>query len=115
MEIVSRTSEPAFEAVDDVELTHLVVGERMSVQHFHIEPGALVPQHAHPHEQAGFIFAGELTFLLPDDGERTVGPGESYLLAGDEPHAAENRGEDPVRGMDVFSPPRANPDWLDET
>lgn len=114
MDIVSRTSEPSVEAVEDVQLTHLVVGERMSVQHFQIEPGAVVPQHAHAHEQVGFIYGGELTFLLPDDRERTVGPGESYLLAADEPHAAENRGEDPVLGIDVFSPPRANPEWLED-
>ncbi len=114
MDLVSRTSEPSVEAVNDVELTQLAVGERMSVQHFNIEPGAVVPEHAHPHEQAGFIYAGELTFLLPDDGERTVEAGESYLLTGDEPHAAENRGEEPVLGIDVFSPPRANPAWLDD-
>lgn len=114
MEVVSHTTEPAVEAVDDVELTQLVVGERMSAQHFRIEPGAVVPQHAHPHEQAGFIYRGELTFVLPDDGEHTVGAGESYLLAGDEAHAAENRGAETVLGIDIFSPPRANPDWQDD-
>lgn len=113
MEVTSSAAQPSVEAVDDVELSQLVVGDRMSVQHFRIEPGAVVPEHDHPHEQAGFIYAGELTFVLANDSEQTVGPGDSYVLAGEEAHAAENRGEEDVLGIDIFSPPRANPDWQD--
>ena len=42
-----------------------------------------------------------------------VGEGDTDHLAGDEPHAAENRGDVPVIGYDVFSPPRDDPDWRD--
>ena len=98
------------EVVDGVHLTQLAAGERTSVQHFHIEPGATVPEHSHHHEQAGFIVKGALTFLV--DGEAVVtGSGESYVIPGDEPHAAENRADVPVDGVDIFSPPRENPDW----
>jgi len=100
------------EVVDGVHLTQLASGERTSVQHFHIEPGATVPDHSHHHEQAGFIAKGALTFLV--DGEEVViGSGESYVIPGDEPHAAENRADVPVDGVDIFSPPRENPDWAD--
>ncbi|WP_411966939.1 cupin domain-containing protein [Haloferax sp. YSSS75] len=105
--------EPA-EAADDVYLALLAGGDEMNVQHFRIEPGASVPVHDHPHEQVGYIVAGELTFVVGDDGEEiVVGPGDSYSLAGGESHGAENRGDETVVGIDVFSPPRDNPPWLD--
>lgn len=100
------------EAVEQVHLAQLAAGDEMSVQHFRIEPGATVPEHDHHHEQAGFIYEGELTFLLAD-GEVTVGEGESYVLAGHEVHGAENRGDVPVRGVDIFAPPRPDPDWAE--
>ena len=98
------------EVVDGVHLTQLVAGERSSVQHFHIEPGARVPEHSHDHEQAGLITAGTLTFVVEGE-DHVVETGESYVLDSREPHAAENRGEVPVDGIDVFSPPRTAPDW----
>jgi hypothetical protein len=35
------------------------------------------------------------------------------VLAGEEVHGAENRGEETVLGVDVFSPPRTDPDWAE--
>ncbi len=111
MEYVPEAARETVEAVDGVHLAQLAVGERMSVQHFRIEPAATVPEHDHPHEQVGFIYGGTLTFVLADGTEYDVAAGESYELDGDEPHAAENRGDADALGIDVFSPPRANPDW----
>jgi quercetin dioxygenase-like cupin family protein len=110
MDIVSHETEDAVEAVEGVHLTQLAAGDRMSVQHFFFEPGAAVPEHSHPHEQTGFITDGTLTFLV-DGEELTVSAGDSYAIPGGEPHAAENQGDVPVRGVDIFSPPRTNPDW----
>jgi quercetin dioxygenase-like cupin family protein len=100
------------EAVEGVHLAQMSVADAMSVQHFHIEPGALVPTHDHHHEQAGFIYEGSLTFVV-DGEEFVVSRGESYTIPGGEPHAAENRGDVAVQGIDVFSPPRENPDWME--
>lgn len=112
MESVSVNERDATEAVSGVRLALLAGGESMNVQHFEIEPGAVVPEHSHPHEQAGYLADGALTFVT-DDGEIEVGPGGTYSIPGDESHAAENRGEETVRGIDVFSPPRENPDWAE--
>jgi quercetin dioxygenase-like cupin family protein len=101
------------EPVDDVHLAQLAAGENTSVQHFRIEPGAVVPDHHHHHEQTGFVYRGELTFLLEGGEDVVVGAGESFVLAGDEVHGAENRGDVPVEGVDVFSPPRPDPDWAE--
>lgn len=112
METASIDDRDTVEAVDGVHLAQLAVGDETSVQHFDIEPGAEVPGHDHRHEQAGFLYEGELTFRL-DGGERVVSAGDSYVLRGDELHAVANEGDEPARGVDIFSPPRANPDWLD--
>ena len=113
MEYVPLDSDQEVEAVDDVHLAQLAAGENMSVQHFRIEPGAAVPMHSHHHEQAGFVYRGEVTFVLEDGEEVVVSEGESYVLAGEEAHAAENHGDEPIEGVDIFSPPRTNPDWAE--
>lgn len=113
MESTTLTERDAVEAVDRVHLTQLAAGEGMSVQHFRIDPGAVVPEHTHHHEQAGFVYQGELTFILGTGEEVIVGPGDSYVFAADEAHGAENRGDDPVEGVDIFSPPRTDPDWAE--
>jgi len=112
MERVTADDVSATEAVDGVDLKLMAGGENANVQEFTIAPGATVPEHDHPHEQVGYVVSGELTFRV--DGEELVcGPGDSYAIPGGEPHAAENRGGEPVVGIDVFSPPRDDPDWQD--
>lgn len=100
-------------AVDGVTLAVGAAGEKTSVQYFTIQPGAEVPEHHHEHEQAGLITAGTLTFVLEDGEEVAVAAGESYVFAGDEVHAATNEGDEVVSGIDVFSPPRTDPDWAE--
>lgn len=111
MEKVPRDSVPETEAVPDVHLAQLATGEEMSVQHFRIEPGAEVPEHDHHHEQTGYITQGTLTFVLEDGEELEVSAEDSYVVPANEPHAAVNRGDETVLGVDIFSPPRKNPDW----
>jgi len=111
MESVKPEARSTVEAVAGVHLTQLAVGDRMSVQHYRIEPGAVVPEHAHPHEQAGVLHSGVMTLVSADGREQVIEAGESYVLAGEEAHAAENRGEEDVVGIDIFSPPRTDPDW----
>jgi len=113
MKRVGLSDQESVEAVEAVHLAQLAAGERTSIQGFEIEPGATVPEHSHHHEQTGFVYEGALTFVLADGEERTVEAGASFAIPGDEPHAAENRGEEPVRGVDVFSPPRPDPDWAE--
>lgn len=110
MDTDSLSQHRAVEVVEGVHLTQLVSGEQMSIQHYHFEPGATVPEHDHPHEQSGFLYKGALTFFGPDEST-VVGTGESYLLPSHEPHRVVNHGEDAAIGIDIFSPPRPNPDW----
>lgn len=100
------------EPVDGVRIVPLTSGERMSVQAFAIEPGVVVPEHEHHHEQSGVVCAGELTFELAAESI-AVGAGEAFHIPGGQPHAARNTGEVVVRGFDVFSPPRSPAYWED--
>jgi quercetin dioxygenase-like cupin family protein len=112
MEHIGLSDQASVEAVENAHLTKLVDGEKTSMQEFEIEPGAAVPEHEHPHEQIGFLYEGELTFL--SDGETvTLSAGDSFVIPGGEPHGVENRGDTVVRGIDVFSPPRTDPDWAE--
>jgi len=112
MERVRSDDVEAAEPVDDVHLTALAAGEETSMQLFEIEPGATVPEHDHPHEQTGFVYEGSLLFYC--DGEETlVEAGDSFTIPGGQPHAVENTGDEVVRGVDVFSPPRTDPDWAE--
>lgn len=112
MEKIGLSDRESAEPVENVYLTALAAGEEMSLQEFELDPGASIPEHDHPHEQIGFVYEGELTFIC--DGETVViGEGDSYSIPGDQPHAVENRGDETVRGIDVFSPPRTDPDWAE--
>ncbi len=113
MDLVSSDVVEFAEPVEGVQLALLAAGERMSVQRFRIEPGATVPEHSHPHEQVGYLVSGDLTFLIEGE-EIVVEDGDSYSLASEEPHGVENRSERVVEGIDVFSPPRTNPDWAED-
>jgi quercetin dioxygenase-like cupin family protein len=112
MEVVPKDAEKSTEAVEGVHLSLLAGAEEMNVQHFFIEPGATVPEHSHDNEQTGYITQGTLTFLV-DGEELEVSEGDSYAISGGEAHGAENRGDVPAEGVDIFSPPRENPDWKD--
>ncbi|GAB6860490.1 cupin domain-containing protein [Haloplanus litoreus] len=112
MEIRSSDDAETTEAVPDVHLSQLASGEKMSVQGYTIDAGATVPEHSHPHEQAGFATRGEVVFIV-DGEERVVGAGDTYVIPGGEPHGVENRGDEPFEGVDIFSPPRTDPDWKD--
>jgi quercetin dioxygenase-like cupin family protein len=101
-----ETSEP----VENVRAAYLIEGDQMSCQHFEMGPGAVIPEHDHPHEQIGFVYEGEITLFVGDD-ERTVGSGEGFFLPGGESHKVENTGETVARGVDVFSPPRPEDYW----
>lgn len=95
----------SIEPTSGVHLTQLEVGERMSIHHFLVEPGATVDIHSHPHEQMGLIIRGDHTFIFDGADDVVVHAGESFYVPADKPHGAENRGTIPVEGIDIFSPP----------
>lgn len=110
MQVVSPDDVESAEAEDGVYPAQLFSGEQMNVQHFRFDAGASASEHSHPNEQVGFVHRGTLTMHV--DGETyEVEAGDCLLVPGGVPHAAENRGDEPVEGIDVFSPPREDTPW----
>jgi quercetin dioxygenase-like cupin family protein len=98
------------EALPGVHLARVAAGDRASLQRFRIEPGAVVDAHDHPHEQIGWLAEGELLFRL-DDGDVTVGAGDSYVVPGGETHGVTNPGDVDAVGVEAFVPARERPPW----
>jgi quercetin dioxygenase-like cupin family protein len=82
----------------------LAAGERLMLSFLELAPGAEIPEHSHPHEQAGLILAGRLRFRIGDE-ERVAGPGEAFLIPPEMVHWGIVE-EGPVKVLDLFSPPR---------
>ncbi len=81
----------------------LVSGDNLTLVEIRLAPGAEVPEHTHPHEQAGHVTSGEVQFRIGGT-EHRLGPGDSYLIPGDLPHYV--RAVDAATLIEVFSPVR---------
>ena len=78
--------------------------EKMLIAMVELDANAILPEHDHPHEQAGVMLGGELIFTI--DGEtRTCVAGDSYIIPGGVRHSAI-AGANGAQVMDVFSPVR---------
>lgn len=79
-------------------------GDKIMLARVVLEPGARVPMHSHPHEQAGIVLEGEFDFTIGTQTRR-VKAGDTYFIRGGVTHgclACIGR----VVVLDVFSPPR---------
>ncbi len=92
------------EMVPGVHRQVLACGERAMVVRIHIEKGAVVPMHTHPHEQVGYIASGKFRFTIGDE-TRDLGPLDGYQIPPNVPHGGTAL-EDNTYAVDTFSPPR---------
>jgi quercetin dioxygenase-like cupin family protein len=76
----------------------------MTLVFFYLAPGAVIPEHSHPHEQIGTVLKGSLQLCVGTD-ERIVNPGEAWVIPSDVPHSGKNL-EAPAEIIEIFSPPR---------
>ena len=85
-------------------LASLAAGERIMLSFLDMAQGSIVPEHSHPHEQAGLVLEGKLKFRLGDE-ERITGPGEAFIVPPNVVHRVEVV-SGPARVLDIFSPLR---------
>lgn len=85
----------------------MVSGERLSLGIVELEPGAVVPEHHHEHEQLGMVLQGAMTFRIADE-TRELGPGETWTIPSNVPHEV-TAGPEGAVVIDVFAPVRE--DW----
>ncbi len=84
-------------------------GENILLSYLDLAPGAFVPPHSHPHEQAGIVLEGELEFTIGDE-TRIVKIGEIFIIPGGVEHSVKV-GDAPARALDIFSPVREAYKW----
>jgi quercetin dioxygenase-like cupin family protein len=109
---VDSSFAPAFYTVDSInEVTLLegisarfVTGSRIMFSFVRLAPGAIMPDHHHPHEQLGYIVEGSLVLNLAGD-ERNLQPGDAYAIPGGVIHRAVG-GPNGCLVLDAFNPPR---------
>ena len=76
---------------------------QMTVARVDVAAGAVLPEHAHPHEQITTLLAGD--FELTVGGEtRRLAPGAVVVIPGGVSHGA--RAFSDCQVLDVFQPPR---------
>jgi quercetin dioxygenase-like cupin family protein len=68
------------------------------------EPGSLVPDHAHPHEQMGLMISGRAEFTV-GGVTRILGPGDLWKIPGGVVHRVQAL-DGPAVALDVFHPIR---------
>ena len=79
-------------------------GDALMLSVVTFDPGAEVPDHAHPHEQMGVMLAGRLEFTI---GGRTevLEVGDIWRIPSNVPHRARAL-DGPAIALDVFHPVR---------
>ena len=100
---VTLSGLPTFSGFPGIQMQALT-GARVMVNRVAIAPGNVVPEHRHPHEQAGYVLDGLLRLSV--EGETwDLLPGDAYVLPGGTRHGAV-AGPEGCVVLDVFAPPR---------
>ena len=91
------------QAVPGVSMKTLVHGEHSLCTEFRLEGGNLLPMHAHPQEQTGYLVSGAMLLTI---GAETfsVEPGDSWCVPGNVTHGAEVLSDSVA--IEVFAPIR---------
>ena len=100
---VEWAGRPQRELFPGVRIT-VVSGEKLMLSRVDLAPGAVVPEHQHPHEQFGFVVEGDAEFTVGGETRR-LHAGDYYAIPGGVPHMVLT-GERGAVCMDIFSPPR---------
>lgn len=81
-----------------------VAGEGSMMTFFDFEPGAIVPEHQHPHQQISVMIKGRAIFQLGEE-TREIGPGEGVVIPSEVSHAVTIQ-DDPAVIWDLWVPIR---------
>lgn len=98
-----RNPEGYRQVLEGIKLKTLVYGDKTLFTEFRLKAGSLLPKHAHPQEQTGYLVSGRIRLTI---GEETfeVEPGDSWCVPGNTEHQAEILADSVA--IEVFSPVR---------
>lgn len=92
------------EMVPGVTRRTLASGDNLTLVQFDLATDAVVPEHTHPHEQAGTVAFGRIVLNVEGAPDREVLPGGGYLIPGGAVHSV--RTVEAARLIEVFAPVR---------
>ena len=79
-------------------------GDKVMMSVVEVAPKAVVPNHSHPHEQAGLVLQGEFESTIGGE-TKGIKQGEAYVIPGGVEHSlVGSDGWSLI--LDIFSPPR---------
>ena len=81
----------------------LVRNEALMICRFDLESGVQIPEHSHPHDQAGYVVSGRVSITVSGN-TLELEPGDSYCAPSGVLHSARALEASVV--VDTFSPPR---------
>ena len=84
-----------------------IEGERCTLAVIELDPGTVVPEHAHDNEQVGFCLSGSMRFRIGDE-EQVVVPGSTWSIPPNVAHEV-HVGDEGCVAAEVFVPGRG--DW----
>lgn len=102
----------AFFRTEDLPATEMLPGvtrraaylDDVMLTFFEFEPGAIIPEHNHFHQQITWIVSGAMEFDL-DGKKRILQAGDGVLIPPDVPHSAVIL-DKPCRALDAWHPIR---------
>jgi quercetin dioxygenase-like cupin family protein len=78
-----------------------------------IVPGGAAGRHTHPGIETGYILEGEVLMIVDGQPDRTLKPGDSYVIPAGAKHDVKSVGSVPAKAVSVFvidkSKPLASP------
>jgi quercetin dioxygenase-like cupin family protein len=104
---VDAAEAPTFAQMPGLETTVLtgLRGEKTMMVLNATLPGHEVPEHSHPHQQVGMVYAGRALLRIGGE-EREVKQGDFFCIPGGVPHGDVCLGEEPFVMLDIFYPVR---------
>ena len=102
--MIGRHSENGYvRTLDGIRMKTLNHGGRTLMAEFKLAGGSVLPEHSHPHEQAGYLVSGRMTMNMRGRAYE-LKPGDSWCVPADEKHQVTVH-EDCV-AIEVFAPVR---------
>jgi quercetin dioxygenase-like cupin family protein len=96
---------PRMSPAKGVEIIILGSSEKVMLTYIIAQPGAVVPEHKHPHDQIGTCVQGEGVLTSGGKKFKTI-PGASWCIPGGESHDWVNTSKEKTILIETFAPPR---------
>ena len=81
----------------------LVFGDKTLMTEFRLQAGSTLPEHAHPHEQTGYLVSGHIRLTI-GGAVHDVRPGDAWCIPVNVPHGAQIVADSTA--IEVFAPRR---------